>query len=177
MRLETIKNTPRIVFYLGLVGLLLLLLAISGKLNEPIQNKKIVDTKVDSTQVQTLDEAEKEENSDDEEQETSSANSNTTANFSTSTRIHISVNSHSTNGETTGSAELEITNNGNSFDFSDVFEECFSDGNIKIKIGGTKIDCESEDGNFEVDWNSKFKQKEENEYSSEINIDENNSSD
>lgn len=124
MRLEVIKNlsadkagTPKIVFYLGLVGLLLLLLAISGKLNEPIQNKKIVDTKVDSTQAQTLDEVEKEENSDDEEIEISSANYSATANFSTSTKIHISVNSSNTNGETTGSAKVEVTNKGNTFDF------------------------------------------------------------
>ena len=177
MRLEVIKSTPRIVFYLGLVGLLLLLLAISGKLNDATSNKKIVDTKVDPTQAQTLDEAEKEENSDDEEQETSSANSNTSSSSSTSAKFSVSINSHSTSGETTGSAKVEVTNNGNTVVFSDIFEECFSDGNIKIKIGDTKIDCESEDGNFEVDWNSKFKQKEENEYSSEINIDEKNSSD
>ncbi len=176
MRLEVIKSTPRIVFYLGLVGLLLLL-AISGKLNEPIQNKKIVDTKVDSTQAQTLDEAEEEENSDGEEQETSSANSSATANFSTSTKIHVSVNSSNTNGETTGSAKVEVTNNGNTFDFSDIFEECFAEGDIKIKIGDTKIDCESEDGNFKVDWDSDFDQNVKNEYSNETNIDEKKSND
>ena len=177
MRLEVIKNTPRIVFYLGLVGLLLLLLAVSGKLNDPIQNKKIVDTKVGSTQTQTLDESENEVNVDDTDQGTPSTNSNTTSNFSTSTKIHISVNSSSTNGETTGSAEIEVTNNGNIIDFSDIFEDCFADGNIKIKIGYTKIDCKSDDGNFEVDWDSKFKQKEQNDFSSKTDIDEKNSND
>lgn len=177
MRLEVIKNTPRIVFYLGLVGLLLLLLAISGKLNDPASNKKIADSKTNSAQTQTLDETENEKNSDGEEQETSSTNSSATSNVSTSTKIHVSVNSSSTNDETTGSTKVEVTSNGNTFDFSDIFEECFSDGDIKIKFGDTKIDCESEDGNFEVDWDSDFDQDEKSEFSSETSIDEKQSND
>lgn len=177
MRLEVIKSTPRIVFYLGLVGLLLLLLAFSGKLNDPGLNKKIVATKVDSTQTQTLEEVENEEDAGGDEQEIYPANSNTSSSSSTSAKFSVSINSHSTSGETTGLAKVEVTNNGNTFDFSDIFEECFAEGGIKIKIGDTKIDCESEDGNFKVDWDSDFDQDEESEFSSETSIDEKQSND
>ena len=157
MRLEVIKSTPRIVFYLGLVGLLLLLLAISGKLNEPIQNKKIVDTKVDSTQAQTLEEVKDKENSDGEEIEISAANSSTTATFSTSTKIHIAVNSSNTNGETTGSFNLSI--NGNENDFSTALDECLAKGEVKIDEGGSEIECKLDEDGLKIDFDIHSKQK------------------
>lgn len=167
MRLGTLRNTPRIVFYLGLVGLLLLLLAISGKLNGPISNNKVADTQISPAQTQTLDESENEGSLDNEAQETSSTNSDISPNYSTSTKVHISVNSSSTNNEATGLFNLNI--NGNESDFSNVMDECLEKGEVEIDEDGSEIECElDEDGlkiEFDIDSNQNSTSKTEIETS------------
>ncbi len=175
MRLEAIKNTPRIVFYLGLVGLLLLLLAVSGKINDPISNKKIVDSKTGSVQSQTLEEVESDEGSNGEDQESLSANSNTPSSFSTSTKIHISVNSSSTKNKTTGSFKLNI--DGNENDFSTALDECLAKGEVEIDEDGSEIECELDEDGLKIDFDIDSKHKSTSKTSIETSVDTKNESD
>ncbi|OGY26840.1 MAG: hypothetical protein A2Z11_01510 [Candidatus Woykebacteria bacterium RBG_16_43_9] len=175
MRLESVKNTPRIVIYLGLVGLLLILLAISGSFDNQNINKKASATKVQGTQTQTSDEL-KTENDVDNDQESSdeASSSNTSNQNSNSTKVNISVSTNSTNGETTGSAEITVTTNGETQDFSEALGECLTAGKIKVSTENSKIKCKSDDGKLSVYLGSRSRQSTKNESSSEINVEETN---
>lgn len=75
---------------------------------------------------------------------------------SSSTSVHVSVNSNTTNGETTGSATAEVTQNGETKTFTKEF-----DGNdISIKIDeDTDFDIDEDNGSFRVRFDSNSKNK------------------
>ena len=96
---------------------------------------------------------------------------------SNSTKLKVSIITSTTNGETTGSTEVKVTTNGFTQDFSEILDECLTNGKIKISMEDTKIKCKSEDGSLEIDWSSKTDQNTKNESSFEQEIEIKNESD
>ncbi|OGY25390.1 MAG: hypothetical protein A2Z24_00035 [Candidatus Woykebacteria bacterium RBG_16_44_10] len=92
---------------------------------------------------------------------------------STSTKVHVSVNSNTTNGETTGQASVQITRDGQTQTFSDALDQCIADGDIRVRVDGTKIKCESDNGNLEINWRSDNNQdtKSESTFKQDVDID------
>ena len=172
MRLTLTRNIPRIIIYLGLLVLLLSLVVLSGNYSKSNPNGKSSPIKIQGTQTQNSDQVAFETDSSDGDENSANTSQNTS---SLNTRIRVSVDSNTTNNETTGHTNIEVTQNGETQDFSNALSECLSAGNINIDIGDSEIDCESEDGRLEIDWNSDNDQRTKTKTSSsqDIEIDNN----
>lgn len=175
MSFAFIQRFTKIAPYAVAALLLLSILAISGTTkNDNVSTKNSfgsVPLKVQSEQTSNLDNSTQDQNTAGETSDADNNNENNSSG-SNSSKVHFSLSTQTTNGETTGSANVSVTNNGNTLDFSDSLEKCFSDGDIRVRTDNTKIDCESEDGKFEVDWKSDFDQDEDNEVSIKSDIDQ-----
>ena len=149
MRLTLTRNIPRIIIYLGLLALLFALVLLAGQTNPSSPNSKFSPIKVQGTQTQNSDQVASETDSSgrDENSATTSQNSS-----SISTRIRVSVNSNTTNNETTGSANVEFTENGETQTFEEDFDDIFDNDSFKIKVNEGEVDFD-----FDFDQNTKNK--------------------
>ena len=139
MRLERWKNFPQKIVYFSAAGLLLMLLILFGSSGDQA-NKKSVPVKVQSNQAQNADEV---VSKPTEATETATEDSNSPE-ASNSTKVHVFINANTTNGETTGSTNIEVTTNGETQTFSNDLDET-SDGcdfNISVGNGEFDFDCD-----------------------------------
>jgi hypothetical protein len=168
MRLAILKSSPVRIVYFGLAALLLLSLALlgsSGSSKQTLNNKVPLSSKIQG------------ENETPEGgsslptvvSENQKVDGNQT---SSSTSVHVSVNSNTTNGETTGSSSVEVTTNGQTQTFSDALDDCIAGGDIRIRVGGTRVSCESDDGKLEINWRSDTKQRTKSKTKIETDVDQ-----
>ena len=139
MRLESWKNFPQKLVYFAAAGLLLLVLILFGS-SDNQANKKSVPVKVQSNQAQNADEV---VSKPTQSIVTSGVDSNSPES-SNSTKVHVFINANTTNGETTGSTNIEVTTNGETQTFSNDLDET-SDGcdfNISVGNGEFDFDCD-----------------------------------
>ena len=165
MSFQIVKTLPWRIIYLSLAALILLSLAFFG----PSENTKKTPIKkvLFGSKVQGEQETSEvfppqpiiiPDDQDEDDQKSSS------------TKVRISVNSTNTNGETSGSANVEVTTNGQTQNFSDAVQACLDGADISIKIDDNKISCEGDDDKVEIKWKSSNNQKSKNETSVEQNI-------
>jgi hypothetical protein len=167
MRLNILKSFPWRIVYLVIAALLILALAVFGSSgnNKQTQSKKAPfsskfqeenqATQVNPPQPEVVNESENGGGSQE----------------STSTKVYVSVNSNTTNGETTGQASVQITSDGQTQTFSDALDQCIADGDIRVRVDGTKIKCESDNGNLEINWRSDNNQDTESESTFKRDVD------
>lgn len=86
-----------------------------------------------------------------------------------SSKVKVSIHTSTSNNETNGSANVEVTKDGE----KSIIHESFDGGSVKIDIEGGEIDIEEDgDGHIEVDFDSRTRTKTENESSIEQDIEE-----
>ncbi|MDP2720807.1 MAG: hypothetical protein Q8O75_02605 [bacterium] len=169
MRLERWKNFPQKLVYFTAAGLLLAVLILFGS-SDNQANKKSVPVKVQSNQAQNADEVVSKP-TEAIETSTEGSNSQDTSNGTNSTKVHVSINANTTNGETTGSTNVQVTTNGETQDFSGALDECLTVGKIRISTEDSKIRCESGDGSLEINWKSSSDQDQKNKKSFDQTVD------
>ena len=149
MRLSLTRNISRIIIYLGLLVLLLSLVVLSGNYGKSNPSSKFSPIKIQGTQTQNSDQVASETDSSegDENSENTSQNTN-----SLDTRIRVSVSSNTTNNETTGSANVEFTENGETQTFEEGFGENFDNDSFRIKVNEGEVDFD-----FDFDQDTKNK--------------------
>jgi hypothetical protein len=165
MRFIAFKNLPKTIIYSSLVVLLLITLAVSNNLNQngPSESGASIQGE-QSREADIASETSDEPGNTDEESETSS---------SSKTKVKISVHTNTTNNKTTGSANIEVTENGVTESINKTIED-ISSGNLSIKINGEElnIDETDEDGKLEVDFDSDFDQDQESETETDVSVKE-----
>ncbi|OGY20945.1 MAG: hypothetical protein A2126_02770 [Candidatus Woykebacteria bacterium GWB1_45_5] len=157
MRLAVLRSFPWRIVYLVGAALLLLALAIfgsSGNSKQVQNNKEPIPSKFQeenqASQVSSL-----QSNTDGEE------GNNNDSQESTSTKVHVSVSSNTTNGETTGQASVEVTQDGQTQIFTQDISDVVDGNNFRIKVNNGKVD-------FDVDFDQHTKNKSSIEQEVEI---------
>ena len=151
MRLYSLNSTTQRLIFLGLVALLFLALAIFGAstTGKTTQTKKgVVPSRVQGQQRVSevnMDESQQASNEDSDDNQNSS-----------STKVHVSVNSTTTNGETTGSATAEVTQNGETQTFTQDLDEITDGGNFRVRVNNGEFD-------FDIDFDQDTKNKSSSE--------------
>jgi len=171
MRLTILRDFPRIIIYLGLLALLLLALATFGS----AANKKTIPTKNEPFGSKIQDEEVSRVNPP-QPRITPDDNDSNNETKSSSTKVHVSVSTSTTNGETDRSANVEITTNGQTLDFTDALDKCINGGKARIRDDGSRLECEINDSGLHIEWKSVNKQSQKNEIEAGNDVDQSKSS-
>ena len=158
MRLEKIKNIPRIIIYLGLTFLLVLLLAVSGNVGDQSKSQPVKST---SEQTQT---PSKVANESETDSDIDTVDPEPLAEVSLYTRVKVSLKTNISNNTTTGSSKVEITQNGETEIIDEDFDEATDGNSFRIKVNDGEVDFDfdfDQDTKEESSVNQKIKIKNE----------------
>jgi len=148
MRLTILKNYSWRIANLVVAAVLLLALAIFGSSETTKESNSTKDAISPIFQEENQVSETKSTKPGGTEESADSDNSQKT----TSIKLHVLVNSNTTNGETTGQAEIEVTKNGETNTISENLDKLTDSNNFRIKVNDGEVD-------FDVDFDQNTKSK------------------